>query len=193
MLDRFVPFPDQLAVPLLRALSQGAGGLRLPRPPSGTPEATVTRLDRGLDLLLRNDATVPLAPVAALILNLEAVRVDPRTIAGPFASPFSRLPYAGKARVFELLEGADSDLIALLDRHLPEPYHRSLSGLVKFAANGLLVLAALGGYSEWGVFDPATKRLRGRPAGWSASGYTPSADGWDEFRGYYQDRTEVPG
>ena len=62
-----------------------------------------------------------------------------------------------------------------------------------FLANGLLVLAALGGYSEWGVFDPETRRLTGRPAGWRASGYTPSADGWDEFKGYYQGRTEVPG
>ncbi|MFB4315511.1 hypothetical protein [Actinomadura sp. 21ATH] len=193
MLNRFVPFPDQIAVPLLRALAQGAGDLRLPRP-AGVPDAAaVRRADRGLRLLLRNDATVPLAPVVALILNLEAVRVDPRSLAGPFAAPFARLPYAGKARVFELLEGADSDLVALLDRHLPEPYHRSVSGLIEFTANGLLVLAALGGYSEWGVFDPETRRLTGRPAGWRASGYTPSADGWDEFTGYYQDRTEVPG
>ncbi|MFD0855400.1 hypothetical protein ACFQ07_24375, partial [Actinomadura adrarensis] len=129
----------------------------------------------------------------ALLLNLEAVRVDPRTLAGPFLSPFCRLPYAGKARVFELLETSDPDLIALLDEHLPEPYHRSVSGLLRFLANGLLILSGLGGYSEWGVFDPENKRLRARPAGWRASGYTPSVDGWDEFKGYYQGRTEVPG
>ncbi|TDC66445.1 hypothetical protein E1200_16780 [Actinomadura sp. GC306] len=192
MLNRFVPFPDQIAVPLLRALAQGAGGLRLPRP-QDEPDAGVARLDRGLGLLLRNDATVPLAPVVALLLNLEAVRVDPGTLWGPFASPFSRLSYEGKAEVFRLLEGPDADLVALLDRHLPQPYHRSVSGLLRFLANGLLVLAALGGYSEWGVFDPETRRLTGRPAGWRASGYTPSADGWDEFKGYYQGRTEVPG
>ncbi|MFV2178896.1 hypothetical protein ACFHW2_07595 [Actinomadura sp. LOL_016] len=192
MLDRFVPFPDQIAVPLLRALAQGAGGLRLPPPPD-EPDAGEARLDRGLGLLLRNDATVPLAPVVALLLNLEAVRVDPGTLWGPFASPFSRLPYAGKAEVFRLLEGPDSDLVALFDRHLPPPYRASVSGLLKFLANGLLVLAALGGYSEWGAFDPDTRRLTGRPAGWRASGYTPSADGWDEFRGYYRGRTEVTG
>ncbi|MBE1534007.1 hypothetical protein [Actinomadura algeriensis] len=190
MLDRFVPFPDQIAGPLLRALAQGAGGLRLPRPPD-EPDADVARVDRGLDLLLRNDATVPLAPVVALLLNLEAVRVDPGALWGPFASPFARLPHAGKAEVFRLLEGPDSDLVALLDRHLPAPYHRSISGLLKFLANGLLVLAALGGYSEWGVFDPGSRRLTGRPAGWRASGYTPSADGWDEFKGYYRGRTEA--
>ncbi|MFD0901274.1 hypothetical protein [Actinomadura sediminis] len=192
MLNRFVPFPDQIAGPLLRALAQGAGGLRLPRPPD-EPEAGAARVDRGLGLLLRNDATVPLAPVVALLLNLQAVRVDPGTLLGPFASPFARLSHAGKAEVFRLLEGPDSDLVALLDRHLPPPYHRSVSGLLKFLANGLLVLAALGGYSEWGVFDRRTRRLTGRPAGWRASGYTPSADGWDEFKGYYRGRTEATG
>jgi hypothetical protein len=192
MLNRFVPFPDQIAVPLIRALSQGAGGLRLPQPDT-SPDLNVTRVNDGLDLLLRNDATVPLAPVVALLLNLEAVRVDPRTVVGPFLSPFSRLSYAGKARVFELLETSDSDLVALLDQHLPEPYHRSVSGLLKFLGNGLLILAGLGGYSEWGVFDPETKRLRGTPVGWRVSRYTPSVDGWDEFKGYYQGRTEVPG
>ncbi|MEV5824430.1 hypothetical protein AB0L25_02520 [Spirillospora sp. NPDC052242] len=43
------------------------------------------------------------------------------------------------------------------------------------------------------MFDPRTRRLTGRPAGRRASGHTPSADGWDEFKGYHRGRTEATG
>ncbi|SEG90769.1 Tat (twin-arginine translocation) pathway signal sequence [Thermomonospora echinospora] len=193
-LNRYLPFPDQVAVPLMRALVQGAGSLSLPAPREGDAQAgTVRRVDAGLRRLLENDATIPLAPVVALLLNLEAVRVDPLAVGGPFLSPFARLRYARKARVFQLLEGPDPTLVAILDRHLPEPLRGSVSGLLKFLAGALLELTALGSYSEWAVFDPQTRRLRGRPVGWRICGYTPSADGWDEHRGYYQGRKQVTG
>ncbi|WP_233359083.1 hypothetical protein [Thermomonospora amylolytica] len=192
-LNRYLPFPDRLAVPIMRALMQGAGGLALPSPRDDAPGGVLGRVDAGLRRLLENDATVPLAPVVALLLNLEAVRVAPLAVAGPFLSPFARLRYARKARVFELLEGPDPTLVSLFDRHLPEPLKGSVSGLLKFLAGALLELTALGAYSEWAVFDPDTRRLRGRPVGWQVSGYTPSIDGWDEHKGYYQGRKQVTG
>jgi hypothetical protein len=169
-LNRYLPFPDLPAAALVGALG----------PPHGAPAP-------------RSDAVIPLAPAAALILNAEAVRVDPRTLGGPFLAPFSRLSYRAKARVFELLEGPDPALVQALDAHLPEPLKRSLSGLLKYAAGALLELAALGGYSEWGVLDPATRRLRDRPVGWRVSGYTPASAGRPEFRGYYQGRRKATG
>jgi hypothetical protein len=150
-------------------------------------------VDRGLQSLLANDATIPLSPVVALLLNLEAVRVDPASGQGPFIAPFARLTHARKARVFQLLEGPDATLVELFDRELPEPLRRSVSGLLKFLGGALLELTALGSYSEWAVFDPATRHLRGRPVGWQVSGYRPSIDGWDEHRGYYQGRREATG
>ena len=52
-------------------------------------------------------------------------------------------------------------------------------------------------FSEIDVFDPATGRLRARPVGWDHCGYLGDrlepVEGWDDFLGYYQDRTEVEG
>lgn len=155
------------------------------------PAFLVDTLDRYLRI--PGDAVVPLSSVVALLLNAGAVRVDPGSLAGPFLAPFPRLAYRRKAKVFELMEGSDADLVALLDAHLPEPFTRTASGLLRFLAGALLELSALGGYSEWGVFDPATRRLRGRPVGWAQSGYTSAAEGRPEFRGYYQDRKETTG
>ncbi|MFC6883748.1 hypothetical protein [Actinomadura yumaensis] len=187
-LDRYLPAPDLPAVPLVRALRDGVPGLL--REP--VPDAAL-RAGLGVDALLESDATIPLSPLVALLLNAEALRVDPRTVAGPFLAPFSRLAFGRKADVFELLEGADPDLVELLDARLPEPLKRTASGLLRFLGGALLELAALGGYSEWAVFDPASRRLRDRPVGWRISGYTPAAEGRPEFRGYYQGRTEVTG
>ncbi|GAA2165660.1 hypothetical protein [Actinomadura napierensis] len=172
-LNRYLPFPDLPVGGLAGALApllRGAG----PGP-------------------FQSDAVIPLAPLAALILNAEAVRVDPGTLGGRFLAPFSRLAYRGKAKVFELLEGPDPALVEALDVQLPEPLKRSASGLLKYVAGALLELSALGGYSEWGVFDPATKRLSGRPVGWRDSGYVPASEGRPEFRGYYQGRRKVTG
>lgn len=198
MLDRYLPFPDAIGVPLVGALLDGAPKLTRGLPPPrtsgvGASPATAGLLDEGLRRLLESDATIPLSPVVALLLNLEAVRADPRSLSGPFLSPFARLSFAGKAEVFELLEGPDPTLVEVLDRGLPEPLKRSASGLLRFLAGALLELSALGGYSEWAVFDPATRKVRSRPVGWQVSGYTPSIDGWPEYRGYYQGRRKVTG
>lgn len=62
---------------------------------------------------------------------------------------------------------------------------------IEFAANAVITLAALGAYSEVATFDRRTKQLAGRPIGWDLSNYGGVSDGWPEFIGYYQDRTEV--
>lgn len=190
-LDRYLPAPDLPAGTLAGALMRGAPVLLRDARREASERAPGTTA--GLSALLENDATIPLSWLVALVLNVEALRVDPRSIAGPFLAPFPRLSFRSKARVFALLEGADPDLVATIDAHLPEPLKRSASGLLRYLGGALLELSALGGYSEWGVFDPATRRLTGRPVGWRVSGYMPAAEGRPEFRGYYQGRTEATG
>lgn len=121
--------------------------------------------------------------------------MNPLAVNGPHLSPFARLKYAEKAQVFELIEGADADLVALFDVRFPEPQKHSVSGLLKFVGGALLEFAAFGAYSEYAVYDQRTRRLRRRPVGWRLTGYQPDGpvEGWDEFIGYYQGRTEVRG
>ncbi|WP_018654903.1 hypothetical protein [Actinomadura flavalba] len=176
-LDRYLPVPDLPAASLARGLLAAVPG---DAGAGGTP-------------LLRSDASVPLSPVVALLLNVQALRVAPWTVAGPFRTPFARLSFDRKARVFELLEGADPDLVEILDARLPEPLRRTASGLLRFLGGALLELTALGGYSEWAVWDRDARELRGTPVGWRVSGYTPAAEGRPEFRGYYQGRREATG
>jgi hypothetical protein len=129
----------------------------------------------------------------ALLLDLVAILVNPLSVIGLFRSPFARLSYADKAKVFKMLEGPAPDLVALLDGSLPQPLKGSLSGLLRFVSGALLELSAFGAYNEWAVFDKQTRTLTARPVGWQLSGYLPDGpvEGWNEFKGYYQGRTKA--
>lgn len=194
-LDAFVPFPDQLATPLAAALATAVDDIGLPVPPGllGPLFPTAWSLDRVLLELLENDEALPLSLVVALLLNVVATQVNPLALNGPFLSPFARLTLDEKCRAFELLEGPDADLVALLDAGLPEPLRSSISGLLRFLAGALLEFSAFGSYNEWGVYDARSRTVSERPVGWELSGYQPDGvvDGWDDFLGYYEGRTEV--
>lgn len=192
-LDNFVPFPDEIAGPMARALATGLDDSGIALPGLDLLPSEAATLDDALRLLLENDATVPLSLAVAGLLNLLATQVNPAAVSGAFLSPFARLSYPAKARAFALLEGPDADLVALLDAEFPAPLRDSVSGLLRFVAGALLEFATFGGYSEYAVFDPATKHLTGRPVGWELSGYQPAGpvEGWDDFIGFYQGRTEV--
>ncbi|HEX2299305.1 MAG TPA: hypothetical protein VHH34_12475 [Pseudonocardiaceae bacterium] len=192
-LDNFVPFPDEIARPMTQALATGLGGSNVALPGLDLLPSEAAILDDALRALVESDATVPLSLAVAGLLNLLATRVNPAAASGAFLSPFARLSYPEKARVFELLERPDADLVALLDAQFPQPLQDSVSGLLRFVGGALLEFATFGGYNEYAVFDPATRKLTGRPVSWQLSGYQPDGpvEGWDDFIGFYQDRTEV--
>lgn len=193
-LDTFVPFPQQVAEPITAAVATGLSdaGIDLNLGSDGLL-GQVLALDDALLKLLAAEETIPLSLAVALLLNLVATQVNPRAVNGRFLSPFARLSYAEKARAFALLEGADADLVGLLDTRFPEPLHESVSGLLQFLGGALIEFATFGGYSEWAVLDRRTRRLTGRPAGWRLTDFrtVDVEDGWDELKGYYQDRREV--
>lgn len=194
-LDSFVPFPEELARPVATALATGLAdlGIELPLNLGGLLPIQVVALDDALREVLESDETIPLSLAVALLLNLVATQVNPAAVSGLFLSPFARLSFAEKAAAFARLEGPDADLVALLDTQLPEPLRASVSGVLRFVGGALLEFPAFGSYNEWAVFDRATKTLRPgtRPVGWRLTGYERVSDGWNEFLGYYQGRTEV--
>jgi hypothetical protein len=49
----------------------------------------------------------------------------------------------------------------------------------------------MGAWSERQTFDPKTRVLTGRPPAWDRSNYGGVSDGWPEFIGYFEGRTEV--
>jgi hypothetical protein len=192
-LDNFVPFPQELARPVATALGTALSdlGIELPLDLGGILPIQVATLDDALRELLESDEAIPLSLVVALLLNLLATQVNPLAVSGLFLSPFARLSFAEKAAAFALLEGPDADLVQLLDTQLPEPLHESVSGVLRFVGGALLEFPAFGSYNEWAVFDSASRTLRATPVGWQLTGYGGVSDGWDEFLGYYQGRTEV--
>lgn len=192
-LDNFVPFPQELARPVAAALTTGLSdlGIELPLGLNRLLPLQVTALDDALRALLESDEAIPLSLPVALLLNLLATQVNPAAVSGPFLSPFARLSYGEKAAAFALVEGADADLVALLDTQLPEPLRASVSGLLRFVGGALLEFPSFGSYSEWAVLDRRTKRLQATPVGWRLTGYDGVSDGWPDLLGYYQDRTEV--
>jgi hypothetical protein len=199
-LDYFLPVPDSYAQALAASFTTAVSDIPIPTDVLGRfgalGEQLAWHMDDALRAALDNDAAVPLSLPIALSLNFLATSVDPGSIAGSIpASPFASLSFEDKGEVMRRLEQADSDLVATLDSGAPQPLQGSLSGLLKFVAGALLEFASFTSYTEWSVFERGNPVLRGRPVGWDLAKYMPgrvsSADGWDEFKGYFQGRRKV--
>lgn len=189
-LNTYLPAPE-IAAFLVEALEAELAAVPLPDGLTGLT---------WLEGLLEVDGTIPLAPLVAALADLLAIQVDPTSVAGPFLTPFPRLSWAEKAEVWRRFEGDLPNLftIGVPGSRLPIVSDildllSTLGGLLRFAAGAVLEVAAFASYSEFGVFDPATRTLTGRPVGWELADYPPSApvEGWDEFIGFYQGRTSA--
>jgi hypothetical protein len=108
-----------------------------------------------------NSATV------AGVLNALAGQLNPQNSTSRFRSQFAGLSFDRKRAVFARLERDPSEALRYLAAVAP-------------------ALIALQTYSEYGVLDRRTHRLRGTPVGWRISDYGGVADGHDELRGYYR-------
>jgi hypothetical protein len=194
-LDNFVPLPNEYVRPVAAALATAVSDDKIPLPGDLTKllPLQLNTVDEALKRILATDETVPLSLVIAMTLNLVATQVNPASLHGAFVSPFSRLSWADKGKAMSLIEGTDSDLVQALDVNLPQPLHQSLSGVLKFVGGALIEFSAFGAFSEYGVFNKQTKTLTGKPVGWTISGYGGIAEGWDDFKGYYQGRKKVEG
>lgn len=130
----------------------------------GGVDANVTEI-----LIHTLDLSAPFLPkfssIATGILNDLAQKVNPAAT-GSFVSLFAKLSFREKAAVFQIMDSTDS--LKLLGGVLP--------AFVAYLC-----------YSDAAVFDPATRTLKGKPVGWTISNYSGTADGRDEFRGYYED------
>ena len=186
--DNFVPFPDHYIRPVVQALKIGATESGFPPEPFSVPLEISRQLDEAFEAIFANDNTIPLSLVFAMELNFLATRVNPGAVAGAFPSPFANLSFEDKTAAWELFETPDPALVAMIDSALPEPQTETVSGVLRFAAGALVEFAAFGTYSEWSTFDAESRSLKGTPVGWQIGNYTPSRDGWDDFKGYWKGR-----
>jgi hypothetical protein len=108
-----------------------------------------------------NSATV------AGVLDALAGQLNTHNSRSGFRSQFAGLSFEGKRAVFAKLE-------------------RDPAEALRYLASVAPALMALLTYSEYGVLDRSTHRLRGTPVGWRISHYGGTADGHDELRGYYR-------
>lgn len=194
-LDNFVPLPNEYVRPVAAALATAVADDKIPLPGDLTAllPLHLNTVDEALKKLLSTNETVPLSLIIAMTLNLVATQVNPASLKGAFVSPFARLSWAEKAQAMRMIEETDSDLVEALDVNLPQPLHQSLSGVLKFVGGALIEFSAYGSFTEYAVFNKQTKTLTGKPVGWTISGYDGIAEGWDDFKGYYQGRTKVEG
>ncbi|HEX5984077.1 MAG TPA: hypothetical protein VFY69_07725 [Solirubrobacterales bacterium] len=198
-LDFYIAWPDAYLHALAAAFREGVSDVPLPRELLTGPllvlEAVGARMDDALKLVLANDQTVPASLPLAMLMNFAATQVRPSAVVGPTPSPFANLKWHEKGMAFQRIEQADPELVALIDQNAPQPLKEGASGLLRFAGGTLLELGGFATYTEWHVFDRRTRRATRRPLGWDLSRYMPGrttpADGWPEFRGYYEGRTET--
>jgi hypothetical protein len=196
-LDNFYPVPQQPLLLLVQALTTGINDNLPELPVPSLLPGLAEQLDQALSVLLAGETTVPLSLLVALLLNFVATLVEPGSAGGQFLSPFSNLSFADKASAFELMETDASNVAAMIDGDISEPAKDSISGLIEFLSGALVEFAAFGSYSEFGVFDAATRSLTGTPVGWRLSQYLALAPGngpvesWDEFKGYLGGETQA--
>jgi hypothetical protein len=199
-LDFYLSLPDDYLQALAAAFRTGVEDVPIPHSLLGgvlsALELVGATMDDVLRLALANDETIPASLPLALLMNFAATQVRPTSVVGPIpSSPFANLTWSEKGLAFERIEQADPTLVALIDANAPQPLREGASGLLRFAGNVMLTLAAFAPYTEFGVFDRRILRATRRPVGWDLSDYMPGrttpADGWPEFIGYYQDRRAV--
>jgi hypothetical protein len=200
--DFFLPLPDNYAQAMAAAFVNGVSDQPLPAEFLAQVglqlEQGAVTLDQALAALLQNDGAVPLSLLFALFLNFEATAVNPVALVGPFlASPFANLKFADKAKVFERIERADTDLVAMLDDNLPESLRSELSGILKYVGGTLMEFAGYTPFTEYGAFDLEARVATSRPVGWAITQYLPGrmtpVDGHDEFIGYYKNHKSAAG
>lgn len=191
--DFFVPLPDGFARAVVSGLRTGAGDTGFPIPIEllGPVLDLARMVDDEIVAALANDEAIPLSVVFAMTINFFATAVNPLAVNGAFLSPFSRLTWAEKARAWEMFEGAGADVVAAIDSELPEPATETVSGVLKFAGGALIEFGGFGTYGEFSTWDPVARKLNGEPVGHRISKYAPAAAGWDDFKGYWQGRTEA--
>src|SRR3954447_17418105 len=145
--------------------ANGPGGIA-----AGGVEALIAGLDRYVPVTtLGGDQSLPASGGVATLLNQYALRVNPAAAGGAFPSPFARLSFEEKAKVFEMFEA--------------DP---SLDGTeVRFVAGILPGFSAFVSFSEVGVRGP-DRNLSKRPVGWDVAHYGGPAEGHAELKGYYR-------
>jgi hypothetical protein len=173
---------DAADVGLVRDTLNGLLAFVVPGPDAysvaqGVSDAATGGVDAGvMEVLIKTlDLSAPFIPnfssMVAGILNDLAQKVNPAAV-GSLASLFSRLSFAEKAAVFQIMDSTDS--------------LKSIGGV-------LPAFVAYVCYSDAGVFDPVTRTLQARPVGWMISSYSGVADGRNEFRGYFENRRNGEG
>jgi hypothetical protein len=152
--------------------ANGPGGIA-----AGGVEALIAGLDRYVPVTtLGGDQSLPASGGVAALLNQYALRVNPAAANGGFPSPFARLKFEEKAKVFELFEGD------------PE-----LEGTeVRFVAGILPGFSSFVSFSEAGV-RKADRTLSKRPVGWNIAHYGGPAEGHAELKGYYRGHRKAKG
>jgi len=198
-LDNYLPWPQDIAAPILSALasaySEAAGPVPFSLALALKPVETLilNKLDGYMDKLIAGEETVPLAHVFSLILNITATMVNPLALRGSHLSPFSRLSFSEKMEVFKRLETGEPDIAQLISINLTAQQSALLPSLMNTFARNLIQLSAFGAMSEWHALDSTTRTLNVRPIGWEISNYLPqgNVEGWDDFLGYYQNRSSI--
>lgn len=181
MYDNYLPVPGVST--LATALSEPFYRSRM-----RLGDGTSTLFGSAVESVLSTLDAVPLSLLLTLMLNGLAVVVRPSSALTLLGAPFCALSWQDKAKVFGLIEAPGDDGMRLISEKLMDPLSRTAVGYVQLSAAGLLTFSAAGAYGEWAAINPLTRRLNFTPVGWQQSKYEGPSIGWNELKGYYQDR-----
>jgi hypothetical protein len=228
-IDEEAPLPSSVTRVMISSLIVSLKNHPIPLPTQDATRDLMLRLD---DALLRLLDGVPLTAspngcdevprvglspslLSAVALNLVATVVNPDSVASPsdtdnscttvLRTPFARLSFIEKQRVFELLDLPTNEA----DPILSEVLGPTVLGLFSLLGGALMSTAGLVAFSEASNLDVQTYIDTGvvdldlsQPVtGWQLARYQmhqrdggtlyDTVHGWDEFEGYFEGRMEA--
>src|SRR5690606_14764032 len=133
MFDNFLPLPGASQLATSVGLPLRGVTIKLADGTQADLGAAVTEVLASLD-------SVPLSLLLALLLNALALTVRPGSAVGLLPSPFARLSWRDKARVFQLLEAVGTlpadEAGSMVSQALDEPLTRTLIGYIQLIEIG---------------------------------------------------------
>jgi hypothetical protein len=184
MFDHYLPLPG--ATQLATGLGEPFRGLSLT-----LADGSKVNLGGAVTEVVASLDSVPLSLLLSLLLNALALSVRPSSAVGLLPSPFARPVVAGQGQSLRTAGDAGQQCRRHGQPEARTAFDAHADRLCAVDRAGAAGLRGFGRLQRMGRAGSGHAHLRSRPVGWRIANYAGVSDGWDDLKGYYQNRKEA--